>query len=784
MILRRAGGGTLLVVAVAVAFLAIYRNVLLGHASLVAGDDFFTSLPWAASAGAHAAGNSGLGDPAFQMLPWHQLSQEALRHWRLPLWNPYAFSGIPLMANAQSAPLSPFNLLGLPFGVVHGFSLGMLAKLWVAGAGVALFVRQLGGRWWSGVAAGVAFALSSFMTIWLGSPHTAVAALVPWCFASAEWYVRSRSRLALAALAAAIAAQFLSGHPETSEHFVGGLAVYLLARLAGSPGSAGRRALGLTLAAAVGSALAAVQLLPFIAELRRASTLGSRGASGIGALHLGPDSLFTWIAPNALGNPGIPGPSGPLPNYNEAVGFAGVTALFLAVAGAWWLWKRSRSAVVGLTVIAASGVGLAYGPLSPIAGRLPILQVTANQRAIVLACFTVSVLGGLGVEALLNVVPARGSRRAAGAVVLGLGFVLLGALVVAGAIVGARPARVATLLTAFSPWVGFWVVVAGLSCLAAACVLVGGFVGGHGRAAAALASALILVEGLIFAVPFTHRVPMSEVPPRSVAADWAGAHAGAGYFAATGGIFAEEGAIFYGLRDVRGYDVFIDPRVDRFWRGGDPGYVDDGLHITLKSPSVEWLRAAGVTLVMTQPADVVPGTQPAFAGEGVTIATVPNARPFAFAATSVRVVDGLDQASADLSPGAGRPVVVERCCAQDGAASVSVTRRDAGEVALDVRADRPATVVILQAMAPGWVATIDGRPAAMNAADVLFQSVAVPTGRHAVELRYDPPPVRQGIVVSGLGVVALVVLVASGLTARARRRPSEAQAGPGSEDRR
>src|SRR5258708_2516312 len=56
-------------------------------------------------------------DPVRQQYPWRNLSIDLEKKMQLPLWNPYSFAGTPLLANFQSAPFYPLNLLFflLPF---------------------------------------------------------------------------------------------------------------------------------------------------------------------------------------------------------------------------------------------------------------------------------------------------------------------------------------------------------------------------------------------------------------------------------------------------------------------------------------------------------------------------------------------------------------------------------------------------------------------------------------------------------------------------------------------
>src|SRR5205823_5754684 len=96
----------------------------------------------------------------------------------LPLWNPFQFSGAPLLANDQSAALYPLSLLGalLPINLATLVQVG--CKPILGALGTALLLRKIGctrSAQWTGAAA---FGLCGFMTVWLGWSHTNVALLL------------------------------------------------------------------------------------------------------------------------------------------------------------------------------------------------------------------------------------------------------------------------------------------------------------------------------------------------------------------------------------------------------------------------------------------------------------------------------------------------------------------------------------------------------------------------------------------------------------------------------
>ena len=207
--------------------------------------------------------------------------------------------------------------------------------------------------------------------------------------------------------------------------------------------------------------------------------------------------------------------------------------------------------------------------------------------------------------------------------------------------------------------IGFWVLLAALSLGAALCFL--GAAGlGRGRSGAAAGLAcLVLAEAAIFAGPFQPRVPLAEDPPPSAAMAWLQAHAGDSAVAGQALELIPNLSTVYGLRDARGVDVTIDPRVRLFWSHADPGYSDKTYYTQLDRPGSTWLAAAGVRYYVSSPSGVPAGTSAALKTAAFTISAVTGTRPFAFAASSVTPATGADDAVAKLAVAPLGPVVVE-----------------------------------------------------------------------------------------------------------------------------
>ena len=411
-----------------------------------------------------------------------------------------------------------------------------------------------------------------------------------------------------------------------------------------------------------------------------------------------------------------------------------------------------------------------YGPLTALSGRLPGLSTSNNQRFLVVICFCLAALGGLGLDALLNASNLRSNALLARAHWIGVaGVVAVGA---AGLALVARGQGVDRLLPNPHGYVGFWLAVGVVALAGAVAFVASGFFGGPRRFAATGLCCLALLEAALFAGPFNPREPLSGVPPASPAISWLQAHAGPQPVAALGTVLIPETASLYGLTDARGYEVLSDPRERLFWSRADAGYSDSTLIMTLDRPGIDWLAAAGVAYVMMPSGRNLPGTTIVYTEPGVAIAEVPNPRPFAYAATSVASASGPEQAAHMLAGAPLGPVVVEGCCPVAGSADVTSIALAPGLVQLGVTAADRATIVVQQSYQPGWEASIDGQPAEIFPANVLFQAVTVPAGKHLITLSYRPASVTIGAITTVVGIVALIVIAALPYALRRRVRPS------------
>jgi hypothetical protein len=125
-----------------------------------------------------------------------------------------------------------------------------------------------------------------------------------------------------------------------------------------------------------------------------------------------------------------------------------------------------------------------------------------------------------------------------------------------------------------------------------------------------------------------------------------------------------------------------------------------------------------------------------------------------FDARRVAVVKGVPPA---VSPAAGE------------GETVTIVERRPARIRLRVTLSSPGLLVLSQSNYPGWEAVVNGEPVKLLEADGLLPAVALPNGTSDVVFRYRPAPFQVGLILSGITVVAGVLLLL--LRARAFRSP-------------
>jgi hypothetical protein len=148
-------------------------------------------------------------------------------------------------------------------------------------------------------------------------------------------------------------------------------------------------------------------------------------------------------------------------------------------------------------------------------------------------------------------------------------------------------------------------------------------------------------------------------------------------------------------------------------------------------------------------------------------------RPWAVFVERVVRADGLEHAVRLLQGAAerGEPDAVLEGWSPDGGFPPRMERgrvlhswRGTESLRIEAEVTQPGVLVVNDAYAPGWVATLDGQPLPIMRADGLVRAVPWPAGFRVLEMRYDPPEVRTGSWITALAAAATALVAVAGAT--------------------
>jgi hypothetical protein len=327
-------------------------------------------------------------------------------HYWLPraLWDPNLATGFPVAADPQVMTWYPPAII-LSW-VPHSWNLFVVTTYVFASWFTFLYVRTLTRRADSALVAGFVFGVSGFMCAQLG--HAAIIDAAMWLPAlllSIAKLSEERSVRWTIATAAAVVCCVTAGHLQIAVYSLSIAAAYTIAirKRAADPVGFFWTA---TAAMGLGVAATAVQLLPTL-ELAAESTRHSLTFSEFAGYSLQPHQLLTFLFPYILGGFGghfYQGPYFGPGAIEETTGYVGTGALVLAAIA---FVSASRQTVVRFwSAVGVLATLLSFGgatPLGPLLYRIPIFNLfQAQGRFLMLVDFSVAVLAGLGLDAVLQ----------------------------------------------------------------------------------------------------------------------------------------------------------------------------------------------------------------------------------------------------------------------------------------------------------------------------------------------------------------------------------------------
>ena len=333
--------------------------------------------------------NPLISDVPSLVYPWRIFVIECFKKGILPLWNPYYFGGMPLLANFQSAPFSLANIFFVFLPAVYAWSAGVVIQPFLSALFAYLYLRHLKIRKLAAFLGGTIFAFSGFSTVWLEyNVHGHTAMWLPILLLVTDKIIEEKRIKWILLGSFVLAFQIFAGYPQIVLYSLTAVVFYMFFR----------RSLSWRVALFVllGLLLASVQLLPGLEALqlsvRPIDPIAKSSSEGF----LPWRNLVTILAPDFFGNPATVNFWG-VPWYDNFALYTGVLPFLLAILAVFWR-RDSLSRFFAFLLIFSLIIALPT-PIAKLVDKLGIYGMKAiPARIIFLLDFSMAILAALGLE--------------------------------------------------------------------------------------------------------------------------------------------------------------------------------------------------------------------------------------------------------------------------------------------------------------------------------------------------------------------------------------------------
>ncbi|MEX2007769.1 MAG: YfhO family protein [Candidatus Levyibacteriota bacterium] len=738
---------------------------LQGRAPFAASYQLNNFAPW--SAYPQFAGpvkNGAMPDVITQIYPWRHLAIEIWKSGQVPLWNPYSFAGTPLLANYQSAVLSPLNLLFFIFPFVDGWSILILLQPLLAGLSMYVFVRALKRSEIASLISSISFMFCGFMTSWMGYGTLGYAILpLPLTLFAVEKYFNTKKIRFLTLLSFTILLSFFSGHFQISIYFLLFAIVYILYKLIVTKDSSSF--LKTSLFVGFGLLLVMPQLLPsteFYLQSFRSSNFQKAEVIPL-------SYLPTLFAPDFFGNPVTRNDW--FGHYAEWNGFIGVIPLILALYAITVKKKKEM-----LFFLVAGTAALLFALDTKLADllvwvKVPVISTSAASRIVVVYSFMFAVLSAFGFDGLIRDLKDKKIKKIA------IFFSILAALIALmwaavylefhipalKAVIAKNNLKLPTLV--FFSGVGIVLLSALNKKFIYACGL--------------LLLVLVSLDMLRFVSKWQEFSPknlvFADLPVASAFSQISSPNRIMSNF---GG----EASIYFRLPSLEGYDALYIKRYGEFAASIADGKLRQSSRSVVMFPkdspnTSAMMDLLGTKYVVHKNSDDGAGwTFPVWTYPGGQFAQIYQERaykiyenrdvsPRAFLVGDYvveedpqKIITHLVSENIDLR----KQIILEEnpeiLKSLESVGLAEIKKYKPNEIDIEVSSARPGLLFLSDNYYRGWKAEIDGKNVPILRANYTFRAVPVTSGKHLVKFRYQPQSFTIGLWLALGGALGIVVI--------------------------
>lgn len=340
-------------------------------------------------------------DVVRQIYPWKVYVIEQLKNWQIPLWNPYNFSGMPLMANMQSQVFSPFNVLYFVLPFISGWTIGLMSQIILAFIFTYYYVRKIGIGKQGALLSSIAYSCSLYMSVFFEYEVFGQTILwLPLALFGVEELLEKLSLRGLFATVAALSFAAFGGHLQLFSYLFIFTLIYFIFRLLETKNTKIKKTAVIIFSFIISFGIASIQFLPSLELINLAARVSHDKLFFLNNL-VKINELIVFISPDFFGNPAS---NNYLLNksYPENALYVGVIPFIFAIHA---LFAKRKvlvkfyiaTSIVVLFMITVNPLNIYFYSLS-----LPFISSSSPTNGIFIISFALSILAGFGFDKWLN----------------------------------------------------------------------------------------------------------------------------------------------------------------------------------------------------------------------------------------------------------------------------------------------------------------------------------------------------------------------------------------------
>lgn len=717
-------------------------------------------------------------DSVRQIYPWKKLVIDIVKTGNVPLWNPYNFSGSPLLANTQSSAFYPLNILYLLFPLPVAWTFLVILQTLLASFFTYCYCRSIRISIISALTASIAFSFSLFMSVFL--EYNTIGHVLLWLplgLFSIEMFYQKRSALSVFLYALSIFCTMTGGHLQIAFISYMFLLFYGYARILYSKSIKAPRIMLLvvfSIVSLLSLGTTFIQLIP-TAELVRLSARSSHSyETFINTLLIQPKQLLMAISPDMFGNP-VTRNYAFSDSYPSKALYIGLIPFICSLLAIKHVFKNPFVRFYACIAL-CMGTLLIRSPLTEQLYKvhIPFFSSSSPTNMLFLLSFSLSVLAGLGIDWFTSIKEKKPIILITPIIFFTL-CLLLGMNALLHLDLNVKNLLYSIgLLSVFMFFLSSAIVMKRVRILLPLFILI-----------------ITLTDLFYFFSKFNPFVPSQLVFPQTSVMSWIQKNANYDRFwgFGTAGIEANF-ASFYNVFSPDGYDPLYPKTYGEFIASSQngrlltdftdrtrsdavisPGFGDNFLENTNR---LKVMNLLGVKYILDRTENGT--TQKSFPPQQFTkvfddnnwrIYQDANALDRVFLADNYRIYTSKDEfSSIFFSPTfqANKTILLKETIpqqlhsltAQDKSTIESYTPN---EVVIHTETKGNLLLFLSDVYYPGWNAYIDDHKTTIYPADYVFRSIIVPKGTHTIRFIFQPQSFTIGLYISFICIVLLGIIV-------------------------